>query len=95
MSQEDYLVLLDWTARQSAPGKRGATPRTLRPIFERLSLDPQVWCALVHSFGRLFYNVAGLPPTIEATTSRVTQRRYYVRGTARKLFSPAEQSSSA
>ena len=95
MSQADYLVLLDWTARRSVTGKRGATPQALRPIFERLSLDPNVWCALVGSFGRLFYNVAGLPPTIEATTSRVTQRRYNIRSAARKLFSSAAQPSSA
>ena len=72
MSREDYLALLDWTARQTVKGKRGSTPKALRPIFGRLSLSPQLWCKLVGSFGRLFYNVAGLPVTIEATTSRLT-----------------------
>ena len=95
LSPTDYLVLLDWTARQSVPGKQGRTPKSVRPIFERLSLSPKTWCALVGSFGKLFYNVAGLPPTIEATTSRVTQRRYYVPSLARKLFASATESSSA
>ena len=67
ISAGDYLILLDWTARQSVAGKRGTTPKALQPIFERLSLDRKIWCALVGSFGRLFYNVAGLPPTIDAT----------------------------
>ncbi len=69
----DYFLLLDWTARQAVDGKPGATPATALPIFERLSLDPQVWCQLVSQFGRLFYNVAGVSQTIDATTSRVSQ----------------------
>ena len=95
MSQGDYIVLLDWTARQSVPGKPGRTPKSVRPIFERLSLSPKAWCTLVGSFGKLFYNVAGLPPTIEATTSRVTQRRYYVPSIARKIFTPSAERTSA
>ena len=95
ISSADYLALLDWTARQRAQGKRGATPRTLRPIFERLSLSPKLWCDLVGSFGRLFYNVAGMPVTIEATTSRLTHKRYHVRSTARTLFSERAEPSAA
>ena len=95
ISQEDYLMLLDWTSRQTATGKRGATPKALRPIFERLALDPKVWSNLVGSFGKLFYNVAGLPETIEATTSRLTNRQYYVSRAARTVFSSTEKTSSA
>jgi hypothetical protein len=91
----DYLTLLDWTARQTASGKRGRTPQRLKPIFERLSLDPQTWCQLVSSFGRLFYNVAGLPGTIESTTSRLTAKRYYIPSAARTLLTKAEPSSPA
>jgi len=39
MSIEDYLELLDWTARQVVPGKRGSTPSTLPPVLARLGLD--------------------------------------------------------
>ena len=95
ISAGDYLILLDWTARQAVAGKRGANPKALQPIFERLSLDPTIWCALVGSFGRLFYNVAGLPPTIDATSSRVSQRQYHVPTLARKLLSTPPESTSA
>ncbi|HUG69858.1 MAG TPA: hypothetical protein VMM76_19050, partial [Pirellulaceae bacterium] len=67
-----YLQLLDWTARQMAPGKRGATPTDAPPIFERLSMSGETWCELVRNFGRLFYNVAGHPQQIEAARSRTT-----------------------
>ena len=91
ISQGDYLQLLDWTARQLVAGKPGSTPKDTLPIFERLSLAPKVWCDLVAGFGRLFYNVAGQPRTIDATPSRVTQQRYYLRGETRKIFYPSAQ----
>ena len=43
----------------------------------------------------LFYNVAGLPPTIEATASRVAQKRYDVPSGVRKLFAEATDHASA
>jgi len=72
-------------------GKRGETPKGLRPIFKRLSLDSNVWRNLVGLFGTLFYNVAGLPETIEGTTSRLTNRHYHVTSAARTVFSSTEK----
>ena len=95
MSIGDYFQLLDWTARHVVDGKPGATPQDALPIFERLSLDPKVWCDLVGQFGRLFYNVAGRPETIDETTSRVSQQRFNVRSRARQLFAPPDGNSSA
>ena len=60
------------TARQTVPGKRGATPADAPPIFERLSMSGETWCELARNFGRLFYNVAGHPHRIEATRNRQT-----------------------
>jgi hypothetical protein len=92
---DDYLLLLDWTARLPTKGKRGKTPDALQPLFERLSLNPQTWCQLVSSFGKLYSNVAGSPATIEATASRVTQRRFHLRSAARTLFDEAPRPTSA
>ena len=55
---DDYLQLLNWTARQVEPSKRGLTPTPVPPILERLSLDPQSWCEMSRQFGRLFSHVA-------------------------------------
>ena len=85
----DYLELLDWTARQTAPGKRGTTPADAPPIFERLSMSAETWCELVQNFGRLFYNVAGHPQKIEATRSRTTNRQFHTTSAARSLFATA------
>ncbi len=95
MSLTDYLQLLDWTARRVVRGKRGKTPDGVSPILERLGLEPTQWDDLVGGFGRLFFNVAGKPQTIDATPSRVTQQRYYLRGMARKLFAKPPESAKA
>ena len=82
----DYLDLLDWTARKLADGKPGSTPQDALPIFERLSIDPHVWCKLVGGFGRLFWNVAGRPQTIDATRSRIGRHRYHIPKQTRDLL---------
>jgi hypothetical protein len=89
ISLGDYLQLLDWTARQKAPGKRGVTRADAPLIFERLSMSGETWCELVRNFGRLFYNVAGNPRQIEATRSRQTNRRFHTTSAARSLFATA------
>ena len=53
--QGDYLELLDWTARQVAPGKRGTTPPSTHPLFQRLSgklPTATAWVELVQDFGK-------------------------------------------
>ena len=64
MSVAEYLELLDWAARLTIAGKRGATPEDTPTIFERLSIDPMTWTILVRDFGRMFCQVAGNPKVI-------------------------------
>ena len=85
-STERYLELLDWTARQLADGKRGATPPHLSPILERLGLSSSVWCELVADFGRLFKTVAGHPCQVDAQRSHQTHRRFRVSRRVRELM---------
>ena len=89
LSVADYLVLLDWTARRLVDGKPGSTPHDAPPIFARLSIDSDVWCKLVGGFGRLFWNVAGRPQTIDATRSRIGQHRYHIPKQTRDLLPSA------
>jgi hypothetical protein len=89
MSVTDYLQLLDWTARQTVPGKRGSTPLDAPPILERLKLSPTVWCELVSNFGRLFSIVAGHPRIVDRSRSRRGNRRFHLSQRVRKLL-PAD-----
>jgi hypothetical protein len=80
------LNLLDWTARQLRLDKRGSTPESAKPIFERLGIDADIWCELTRDFGRLFSTVAGKPKVIEMTRSRRRHQRYKIRSRARELL---------
>jgi hypothetical protein len=81
-----YLELLDWTARQTVPGKRGSTPSDAPPILERLQVSPATWCELVSNFGRLFSTVAGHPRVVDNTRSRHGHRRFHLTARVRELL---------
>ena len=87
ISTADYLDLLDWTARQVRTGKRGATPRGLPQLFERLGISESVWFELVSNFGKLFSVVAGQPAAIdEHRSGGESVHRYRARREARELM---------
>lgn len=86
MSVADYLEILDWTARQSRSNKRGSTPASAKPIFERLGIDVEIWCELTRDFGRLFSTVAGKPKVIDSIRSRNRHQRYKIRRRANELL---------
>ena len=86
MSLAAYLELLDWTARQIAPGKSGVTPNDSPPILKRLHIEPAVWCGLVSGFGQLFSLVAGRPEHIDRHRSGKRGSRFHIPGAARQLL---------
>jgi len=86
LSVANYLELLDWTARELRSDKRGATPASVVPIFERLGIDANAWCELTQDFGKLFSTVAGKPKVIESTRSRQRHQRYKIRHRAKELL---------
>ncbi|KAA5540226.1 hypothetical protein FYK55_21565 [Roseiconus nitratireducens] len=89
LSDDAYLELLDWTARQIAPGKRGSTPMRLPSILKRLGLEQSSWCELVADFDRCFYLVAGRCDRVQSVRSHHTGRRFRVRPLARRLLPAA------
>ena len=86
MSVAAYIDLLDWTARQMRSDKRGSTPDSLAPVFERLGISDEVWCGLVKDFGRLFYAVAGRPDSVDSHRSRDGRSRYKTKQQTRQLM---------
>jgi len=87
MSQEQYLCLLDWTARQYCKDKVGRTPDQFKPILERLGVESTTWCRLVREFGKMFRTVAGQPRVIDTTRSRLHHRRFQLAKATRELLS--------
>ncbi len=86
ISTADYLILLDWTARQTRAGKRGSTPKQFAPLFDGLGITPEIWCRLVKDFGKLFSVVAGQPQRIDEHRSKCSSRRYRTRQETRELL---------
>ena len=84
---EDYLALLDWTARQPVAGKRGVTPSDTPAILQRLGLEADVWCELSRDFDKLFSLVAGRPASIDQARTRSRQARFHTRPRTRELMS--------
>ncbi|TWU19728.1 hypothetical protein [Allorhodopirellula heiligendammensis] len=83
MRAADYLELLDWTARQTVPGKH-RTSACVPPILVRLGLDRATWCELIKDFGRLFDSVAGRPEYVDSMRCHRPHRRYHLRRRARE-----------
>ena len=86
MSTADYLMLLDWTARQKRPDKRGSTPKELAPIFRRLGIAETTWLEMVQNFGRLFSVVAGQPKHVDEFRSKERDQRFHLRKATRDLL---------
>ena len=66
LSLPKYLALVDWTGRQVRQDKRGAIPADLKPILQRLSLDPDLWVECVRKFGRWFHRAVGTSASLAA-----------------------------
>ena len=86
MSEQAYLELLDWTARQTVAGKLGRTSSDQPPILARLGLPGSIWLQMVANFGNLFPTMAGLPHHVERARSRKRGLRYHVPAAAKQLF---------
>lgn len=86
MNASEYFQLLDWTARELVPCKRGRTPDSYPPILQRLGLAKSSWCALVQQFDEVFCHVAGRVDRVDQCRSHQTMRRFRVRPIARTLL---------
>jgi REP element-mobilizing transposase RayT len=59
VSERDYLKLVDLTGRRLHTDKRGAVPRSLPPIIQRLGLADDSWLAQVRSTESRYWRVIG------------------------------------
>ena len=56
---KDYLELLDWTGRAIRSDKKGAIPKHITPILQRLNLNDAEWLNNVQDFEQRFFKVVG------------------------------------
>ena len=64
ISQDEYLLLLDWSGRSLRAGKQGRLPAELPDILDRLNVSAEGWLSLVSDFSRLFRRAASTPSSL-------------------------------
>ena len=81
-----YLKLLDWVGREPKPGKRGAIPRDLAPILERLDLEGDALRSTVQQFTSRFKRFVGSTKAFATRAKR--DGRKWLQGArwAREIF---------
>jgi hypothetical protein len=77
----EYLRLLDWTGREIRSDKRGSIPAELAPIFERLSINGEVWVEAICNFSRWFKTAVGRAEKLAEEANRAGRR--FLQGTSR------------
>jgi len=80
---EDYLELVDWSARILREDKRGSISDDLPPILERLKFTSEVWSVLTNEFESKFSYWVGS----EHIAKKAYQDRHYQRIPKSKNYS--------
>ena len=86
MGLGDYLQLLDWTGRQICTDKRGAMPKNLESMFERLGISAELWVDCVMNFRRWFRSSVGRPKSMQSAAETRGHNRAISISSARKAF---------
>lgn len=86
ISVQKYLRLLDWTGRELRRGKRGAIPRELASIFERLCIRDDHWLETVRHYGRWFKRAAGTGVSLSEAAVRSGKRWFQGQRQAKVAF---------
>jgi hypothetical protein len=83
---DEYLQLLDWTGRQVRGGKRGAIPKTLSPILERLAIRQEALLESLEQFDERFGQVMGRPTDLAKAAAEMGVRWLKGQRANRQLF---------
>ncbi|MBL4821626.1 MAG: transposase [Gammaproteobacteria bacterium] len=59
IQETDYFTLVDWTGRAIRDDKRGAIPKHVQPILQRLGVNEANWVTNTQHFGSRFYRALG------------------------------------
>ncbi len=74
VSTADYLQILDWTGRASAPGKRGQISQDAPAILSAIDRDAERWALRVGGFGSGWLRAVGCAQDLVALAERVGQQ---------------------
>lgn len=86
MSLDDYLRLLDFSGRQIKAGKRGSIPANLKPILERIGVDPDQFLESVDKYPQWFRRFIGNTDDFFGRAKEIGRRSLHGVSHARRIF---------
>jgi hypothetical protein len=86
MTASEYFDLVDKSGRMIRSDKRGAFESDLRPILQRIGVNPQAWPETITGFGDKFSLVAGLLCNLRRFADQVGRRWFKGVAAARMAF---------
>ncbi|MGK7294743.1 MAG: hypothetical protein ACNS61_02815 [Candidatus Wenzhouxiangella sp. M2_3B_020] len=89
-STADYLELVDWSGRAIVEGKKGAIPKHLPTILERLSMRPEQYLAYIRKPRIGFANALGALEKLKAYADYFDKAFLKGQNAAAALFSPGQ-----
>jgi len=82
----DYLDLIDWTGRSVRYNKKGAIPRNVKTLFQRLSINDEAWIEAVTQFERQFGIAIGAEVALTRYGHNLTSRWLRGKRSLQKLY---------
>lgn len=86
ITASEYIDLVDKSGRMIQSDKRGAIEADLRPVLERIGVNPQAWTETITEFGDKFSLVAGLLSNLRRYADQLGRRWFKGVGAARAAF---------
>ena len=82
----DYIELVDWTGRAVRDDKRGAIPKNVSPILQRLNISTKHWIELSTNFESRFKGIAGSVESVKQWCSKFGLTRATNRSNSENLY---------
>ncbi len=86
ISLEDYLKLLNWSARQLRAGQRTTIPGDLESVLDHLSINEEAWLDTLESYEDAFCHVVGSPAEIRKAAERMGRRCLKGTSAGKRIF---------
>ena len=88
ITTEDYLDLIDWTARLTQPDKRGSVDATEPPILRKLGLSERQWHQQMLGTETNYWRAIGSAPSLIEKAAAMGQGWLKRIGSAQRLLRP-------
>lgn len=89
-STVDYLELVDWSGRTIIDGKKGAIPKHIPPILQRLQMRPEQYLAYIRKPSSRFANALGAIQKLKEYAEHFEKAFLKGQTAAAALFSPGQ-----